>query len=317
LKLHSQVCPPLSPLARWPSPNAYACIVDTKLEAFSRIVAEYLQDSAYIVRWQAVNGLATMGARSHANRIADMLWRLDKTDCGTYLSVLERLDSKECSGQVAALIRHEDPYVRLNALRLLTQWKTPQLGEAARVSLRDGFAPVREQAILGLASISDPRAAEEIGGLLQDLDPRVRSAALSGLEKLKAKALAWLSAPLLNDMDANVRQNAVLCLAQIGDRSFAGPLVECLKDEDVHVRWNAIEAICRLGATECADRVAPLLNDASPTIRAGAAQALVALDDKRLLGQLRDAIERETNETVKEILQSSFRKLETGVQRNP
>ncbi len=165
----------------------------------------------------------------------------------------------------------------------------PQLISA----LSDEDTDVRQNAIIALGNLGDPRAVEPLISALSDEDTDVRQNAIIALGKLgDSRAVEPLIAAL-KDADPFMRSRAAFALGEIEDSRAIEPLIDALKDEDRLMRFSAVDALNQLDDQRVIELLIAALKDADPFMRSRAAFALGKLDDSRDVGPLISALSDE------------------------
>ncbi len=176
--------------------------------------------------------------------------------------------------------------------------------------LNDKYEKVRENAALGLGSVSNPEAVPALAGLLGDWSKSVRRAAVHALTNIGSReaisvivevlmhedaemrgeaahylgmmrayrATDALLSALLRERDVSAKEKMIEAAGWLGDVSTLPPLFRLLSDEDSGVRWSATWAIGNIGrrftSTKAADMLLRLERHHDKRVRREAATAL-------------------------------------------
>lgn len=190
--------------------------------------------------------------------------------------------SRRGTGELAALLRHPNQRVRLEA-----QWALADRSAAGVLleAARDREAGLgRLHGLWGLGQVArtEPRRAEgivrDLLGLHDEAEDEVRAQVMALLGDLRWRAAAPLALRRLSDGSARVRGMAAQALGRMGAADALGPLLEALaenQDTDPWLRHQLIWALVGLGDVEA---LAALVEDPRPPVRRGAVVALRRLE---------------------------------------
>ncbi len=220
--------------------------------------------------------------------------------------------------------------------RAATQWALTQLSEVralksdrTRIDALAGSAEVADRHLAAVAiGHSAPEDAERLSVLLWDRDPRVRQAALAAAGRLgnpefrpmlvrhlgipmfasaAAAALVAIGAPAVNDLErafgqanqpAVVRRRILQIFRQVGDAESMALLVAKLDSPERTVRRRAIELLVGAGYRAAPAQI-PMVERVAETLILDMVwdmNVLVALQDAKDAGDVRDAVETELAE---------------------
>ncbi len=160
--------------------------------------------------------------------------------------LLERIATPELVGRLLPLLRHNDPWMRANAVRLLSQY-------------------AEEGVVRGLVAI------------VADPDPAVRLGVVQGLHRLRAGSAVPDLVHALRDPDLKVQSAAIDALSAIGDVTCVPSLIEFLTDESEFVRRASVEVLNAVATPEAVTDLLNALRDADWWVRVRAADALGSL----------------------------------------
>ena len=187
----------------------------------------------------------------------------------------EEIEKQGLEGMVRALQNSTDPQVRQYAAYLLGQTKNPRAIQPLIEALADFDKSVREQATLALSSIGK-----------------------AAIEQLTAamKEKKW-----------ETRYRAAEALGKIADEKAVQPLIQALKDNRDHVRYMAAKGLRELGDSDAIEPMVILLKDENRYVRMMAARALGTIGGKKVNIALRNALESEEDEKVKEAINEAMK----------
>jgi HEAT repeat protein len=187
----------------------------------------------------------------------------------------EEIEKKGLDGMVHALRNSTDPQVRQYAAYLLGQAKNPRAIQPLIEALADFDKSVRQQATLALSSIGK-----------------------AAIEPLAAamKEKKW-----------ETRYRAVEALGKIADEKAVQPLIKALKDNRDHVRYMAAKGLREFGDSDATEPMIILLKDENRYVRMMAATVLGTIGGKKVHTSLRNALESEEDEKVKEAINEAMK----------
>jgi hypothetical protein len=180
---------------------------------------------------------------------------------------------------------------------LLRRWETLYRSEAipplARIAA-DRSRPDHERfiAVMGIARLGGPAAAERITPFLKEPSWMLRQGALRALTALRPEspAVARATLPLLRDRALVVRSAAVDAVRALRPPGAEAALIEALRSpanyragRGLWVPAKALEALVELNATDRAGQLKPLLgHERDPELQRRAIAALESLTGRRL-----------------------------------
>jgi HEAT repeat protein len=187
----------------------------------------------------------------------------------------EEIEKKGLDGMVHALRNSTDPQVRQYAAYLLGQAKNPRAIQPLIEALADFDKSVREQATLALSSIGK-----------------------AAIEQLTAamKEKKW-----------ETRYRAAEALGKIADERVVQPLISALKDNRDHVRYMAAKGLRELGDSDAIEPMIILIKDENRYVRMMAATVLGTIGGKKVNTALKNALESEEDEKVKEAINEAMK----------
>lgn len=187
----------------------------------------------------------------------------------------EEIEKQGLEGMVRALQNSTDPQVRQYAAYLLGQTKNPRAIQPLIEALADFDKSVREQATLALSSIGK-----------------------AAIEQLTAamKEKKW-----------ETRYRAAEALGKIADERVVQPLISALKDNRDHVRYMAAKGLRELGDSDAIEPMIILIKDENRYVRMMAATVLGTIGGKKANTALRNALESEEDEKVKEAINEAMK----------
>lgn len=174
-------------------------------------------------------------------------------------------------------------------------------------ALRDSTDPmVRQYAAYLLGKAQNPRAIQPLVEALGDFDKSVREQATLALSAIGKAAIAPLSAAM-KEPKWETRYRAAEALGKIADEKAVQPLIQALKDNRDHVRYMAAKGLREFGNSEAVDPMIILLKDENKYVRMMAIRALGALGGKKVHDALKQALEAESDEKVKEAITEALK----------
>jgi len=187
----------------------------------------------------------------------------------------EEIEKQGLEGMVRALQNSTDPQVRQYAAYLLGQTKNPRAIQPLIEALADFDKSVREQATLALSSIGK-----------------------AAIEQLTAamKEKKW-----------ETRYRAAEALGKIADERVVQPLIKALQDNRDHVRYMAAKGLRELGDSDAIEPMIILIKDENRYVRMMAATVLGTISGKKVNTALKNALESEEDEKVKEAINEAMK----------
>jgi eukaryotic-like serine/threonine-protein kinase len=211
---------------------------------------------------------------------------------------------------VPALIRRTtstDEAVRLAMVRTLTCFRTEE-GRAAFMSLlTDTHAPIREEALAGLASLPVSGDVRPVCQLLRDPEKSIRRQASAILTQWKVPENVSYLFDVLQDPSPEVQQDAMELLCVVGDTSsikaavtpqtdtpvLRDTLMRLLAAPQTRIRQLALEGLTSLQAPLDFEALCRLLWDPDRTVRQQAAALLTQLNNPQTLPILIETLQAE------------------------
>jgi len=182
------------------------------------------------------------------------------------LSLLPGIPKIDWMADVAVLLEHADPQVRVLALKYLgAQGEAAALyAQQVHTLLHDRQEKVQAAAIESLCALGRLRVIEQMLPFLEDPSPRIRSAAVLGLIKHAGldgilHAGEHLKA-LLDNPDPQGRLEGVRVLEALQVPTFYHPLIPLLADVNIEVQIGTIRAATRIGTPELIPYLLPKLS---------------------------------------------------------
>jgi len=174
-------------------------------------------------------------------------------------------------------------------------------------ALRNSTDPqVRQYAAYLLGQANNPRAIQPLIEALADFDKSVREQATLALSSIGKAAIEPLAAAM-KEKKWETRYRAAEALGKIADEKAVQPLIQALKDNRDHVRYMAAKGLRELGDSEALEPMVILLKDENKYVRMMAARALGAIGGKKVNTALRNALESEEDEKVKEAINEAMK----------
>ncbi|HEY3225888.1 MAG TPA: HEAT repeat domain-containing protein [Planctomycetota bacterium] len=180
----------------------------------------------------------------------------------------------EAIAEARALLRHENPEIRIDALALLVRLNPGKPAEAATALLADPSPAVRKAAIKWTAELGLIPPADRLGALFQDPDESVRVYAIERLGGRREIEVADALVLSLKDHNGAARDAA---LDALGCREGGAPIADIeafLGHPLAEVRRRALDCLASCKARSAAPAVARLLDDPDPSVRRDAFQTL-------------------------------------------
>lgn len=191
------------------------------------------------------------------------------------LATLRACGWRPPSSEIEALLSHEEPAVREEAIQAAVVFEEPRCLLALKRLLRDPVMSVRQSAIGAYSRLGGPAAQDDLWALYLHDSGESRETAAAILARTPKAALERLR-PLLEDEDPDRRIRAFELWARVDTVRVLAPLA---KDREPIVRQWALQQLLRRqetpGAVEAMERFA---DDGVEAIRFEALRALVRLE---------------------------------------
>lgn len=280
------------------------------------ILAKAVEDSEWVVRDQAVNGLKRIIAeiiRKKESRAAQMLvYMLDLDNAEIVDMVVEGLAamSKKNTELLLHAVRASSPKMRASAAKALGVVGNSSAVPHVIPLLSDPDWRVRKNAVQALARLGDEKVLEAVVPMIEDNATKVQLQASQALADFKALAVEPILNALQHVPNKYVQRALILTLGEIGDPRAVSTLVRHLRSTYFVVRTAAVKSIVRFGSQAIPPLVSslsfnrsdirPLLKDASrfsdQPSQLRAIRALGALEDHRAVDILKRVAEKGESE---------------------
>ncbi len=174
-------------------------------------------------------------------------------------------------------------------------------------ALRNSTDPqVRQYAAYLLGQAKYPRAIQPLIEALADFDKSVRQQATLALSSIGKAAIEPLAAAM-KEKKWETRYRAVEALGKIADEKAVQPLIKALKDNRDHVLYMAAKGLREFGDSDATEPMVILLKDENKYVRMMAATVLGTIGGKKVNTALRNALESEEDEKVKEAITEALK----------
>jgi HEAT repeat protein len=174
-------------------------------------------------------------------------------------------------------------------------------------ALRNSTDPqVRQYAAYLLGQAKNPRAIQPLIEALADFDKSVRQQATLALSSIGKAAIEPLAAAM-KEKKWETRYRAVEALGKIADEKAVQPLIKALKDNRDHVRYMAAKGLREFGDSDATEPMVILLKDENKYVRMMAATVLGTIGGKKVHTALKNALESEEDEKVKEAINEALK----------
>jgi len=268
------------------------------IEALVRI----LSDEYWIVRKAAADSLVETGAEA-VDHLLDALEEGNEDTCYWASRILGRIDQKDLTERLIALLDHARPEVEKYAARALLE-KGEVVIEDLITTLRGGERQQRFWAVRTLGDIGSRTSVPALIGALEDEDWAIRQEATRALGEVGAPEAADELRDIIVREDAwTVRVEAARALSKIRDslmgstdhmlgdwRTSCRPvdtkvidsLVSAMEDEteDLEMKLSTIHVLGEMGGGRAVDVLLSCLTHPRGEIRAQAARALGKTGDR-------------------------------------
>jgi len=219
-------------------------------------------------------------------------------------SQLHRLTSAEGVRFLMKLMTSKDPEVRRRAETALLTSKDPQVTPFLLETLRkasDLRLKVEAARALATRGVRD-EVLPVLKAALEERDVDLRVLAMEGIAALGDRITAAALRPLAVNAreDPRISGAALQALGGTGDVANLPTLRDALNMDYIHLRVGAVKAMGELRREEAIPDLATALLDGHTDVRAAAATALGRIGGKGIVGPLQGAVDRETDEEVRD-----------------
>jgi HEAT repeat protein len=203
--------------------------------------------------------------------------------------------------EVAPLLAHPDPSVRIAALEVLGRLKAKDQLEAVGALLVDANPEVRAMAAETLGKIGDPRAIPDLRKSLSDKDQstRIHSTIALGWLEATEELPRFLDIICGRALPASERMAAIVAVGTMRAKDAVRPLIQIATDdtEQPKTRAAAVASLGEIGDQEAAVAVLSLLGISDSAVRfhvVGSLQVLGGSEaEEALVRVLRDSREED------------------------
>ncbi len=240
----------------------------------SRAYVSALVDSLGARRFDLSQETANFHDKTFESRIREGLTSAPDDEIPYLLDLLPEMEHIDWTPEFRALLKREDPDVKIAALRYLQERGNEDDLNTVLAHTRHPDPAVRAAAIYAAAALGD--AIEDIERGLEDNHPTVRAASVASLinsgdlDRLLAAGIVLKD--MLESETADVRIAAADALAHIQHKGLTRPIIGLLQDADDSVRLAALDACKRSPDPLLIPAVIPLLAD--PSVAPAAAETL-------------------------------------------
>ena len=248
------------------------------------------------IRWRTIYSLASLQDPRSAellltatNDPEDLIRSLAVRSLTADFADAAGLNREAVASRVRDLVNDNDPQVRINALKALSTYDSPELAFVAIDRLNDVYPNVRIQALATLGSLGGEEAVNALRDELKGRLFATRREALLGLaEAAGASALSevrsWLESP-----DWRYRATAADALGSIGNETAAAWLEDLVSDPHGSVVAAAFSTLRSLSSTPQIELAVELLTHQDPAVRSRAADHIADWPDADAIGALVDS----------------------------
>ncbi len=235
--------------------------------------------------------LAARGASIPPRKLVSSLIEINKESRPIVFRLLESHARPEMAGSLLDMLRHEDWWVRLHALKVLSQLPSEESIKGAIAMLKDSSRNVRLEAVEALGRLEARVAIPELCQALRDTNLKVQSAAIDVLVKFNDVAAVAHLLDVLKDEAEQARRGAVEVLNAVATTAAIKDLVLALQDADWWVQARAADALGTLGGPRVVEAVLGLMDHPDCHVRRYAIEILNSIPDPRAAHRLIQALD--------------------------
>jgi HEAT repeat protein len=261
---------PGSPLARAALHWVIYTLGNSRNEAVIKPLISRINTPDERVRSDAIQALAQFPNDPLVIKVLKAWLTEEKSDTVlvSLINTLIRLGDTGALTQLVDMLGAEDQTVRYAAANVLRQIHQAMLNQQSEIDLvpillerlPGAGQPMRQEILILLGQLKDPRAVEALIPLMRDSEAEVRSLAALALGELNdksrwsgtgeapnpdlsGKVTAYLIERLSQERDRRVKTQLILALQKTNDFSAVPVLLETLQDSDENVRFTTARAL--------------------------------------------------------------------------
>ncbi len=233
--------------------------------------------------------MAVHRQRLNLRELLQVAYDLEGAERTALFKLVGQAATLETVPELIARLDGKDPGVRVHLMRILGQFKAPEVAMALQRQLGDGNKQVRRAALDALGEQDSGLDVVRLCGLLRDPDLDVVNRAVDLIVRLAHPDTVRHLIEPLKDESEYARRAAVEVLNELCDVNSVKVLFEAVKDEDWWVRSRASDALAKIGGPRVIDAVLQLVNDDDEAIRRAAIEILNSTRDERAVKSLMEA----------------------------
>ncbi|MFW5452311.1 HEAT repeat domain-containing protein [Thioalkalivibrio sulfidiphilus] len=229
--------------------------------------------------------------RLDAGALLRYAYTLEPTDRNALMKLVTEVADESLVPELLNRVSGKDPVVRMQIVRILGRFQTPEVVEALQHLLEDPDKGVRQSALEALSAHDARLDLEKLCKLLRDRDIKVQEQAIETIiQRNDPETMKYLSA-VLHDEAEHARRAAVEVLNKIGSAAAIKELLESVKDADWWVRARSADALAKIGGPRVVKAVVELIKDDDEFIRRSAIEILNSTRDEQAISHLIDALD--------------------------
>jgi serine/threonine-protein kinase len=227
--------------------------------------------------------------RLSINHLLAQVYDLQPSEKTAVFKMVHDLASIDQVPDLLARMNGKDPVVKMNLIKVISQFERDDVQQALQEQLRDENKMVRQAALTGLSRLNGAVNVELICSLLLDPDVDVIDKTIDVIVNLKHPETIKYLIPALKDESEFSRRAAVEVLNAIGSTDDIKHLLEAIADDDWWVRARASDALARIGGERVVNAVLELIKDKDEDVRRSAIEILNTCRDPRAVDNLIEA----------------------------
>ncbi|MEJ2059293.1 MAG: HEAT repeat domain-containing protein [Gammaproteobacteria bacterium] len=240
-----------------------------------------------------IKALSASGKTLDKNNLLKQAYTLEANDRKALFNLISEIVDESMIPELLNRLSGTDQSIRVNIVRLLARFNTPQVRTALQGLLSDKNPLVKQAALDTLSGMDLTMDVSQLAKLMRDADINVQNKAVDAMIKLRDPQTIKYLVPLLKDESEYVRRGAVEVLNEIGSARDVKDLLESARDADWWVRARAADALAKIGGKRVVEAVVELIRDKDEYIRRSAIEILNATRDERSLSYLLRALDDE------------------------
>lgn len=230
-------------------------------------------------------------SRLNVKKVVALLENQDKNKRNLAFHLVHAVASPEAIPYLLHFTDDPDLSVRMQTIKILSQFKNDSVRNVLIRSLTDSNKMVRQTALDGISHLGMEVPALKVIPLLRDPDITVQAKAIEALVRINDPGTVNYLIEILNDDSEYIRRAAVEVLNEVADPRAIKNLLNAMRDSDWWVRVRAADALGSIGGPRVVEAIITLLSDEDEFLRRTAVEILNSVKDERAYFYLVQALD--------------------------